>query len=84
MAEKKHDIVAKLVGMGATFGAAWITQKIVSRAWRMAVGHEPPKPEDDADDIRFAEVALAAVITGAAAYLSRVLATRGTAKLLKR
>ncbi len=81
--EQKQDLVAKVVGMGATFAAAWLTQKIIGRAWRMVVGHEPPKPEEEGD-VSFREVALAAVITGAAAYLSRVLAQRGTAKLLKR
>lgn len=83
MGDKTQDMVAKLVGMGATVGAAWLVQKVVARVWRMAVGHEPPKPEEEGD-VSFREVALAAVITGAAAYLSRVLAQRGTAKLLKR
>lgn len=79
----KQDLATKLAGMAATFGAAWLTQKIISRAWQMAVGHEPPKPEEEGD-VSFREVALAAVITGAAAYLSRVLAQRGTAKLMRR
>ena len=46
------------------------------------LGHRPPKPEDEGD-ARFAEIAIAATVTGAIIALARVLATRGAAKLVR-
>lgn len=80
MAEKQ-SMIAKLVGLATALVAAWAAQQLISGAWKMALGHTPPKPEDEGD-VRFAEVAAAAAITGALVALSRVLATRGTAKFL--
>ena len=81
MADKKEGMIAKLVGLGVALAAAWAAQQIVTGAWKATVGHKPPKPEDEGD-ARFGEVALAAAITGAVVALTRVLATRGTAKFL--
>ncbi|NMR20070.1 DUF4235 domain-containing protein [Cellulomonas fimi] len=73
---------SKLIGAVVALGAAWVAQKIVSTAWQAASGHQPPKADDEGD-ARFAEVAGAAVITGAVIALVRVLATRGAAKMLR-
>ncbi|NTW40365.1 MAG: DUF4235 domain-containing protein [Cellulomonadaceae bacterium] len=74
-------MIAKAVGIGVTLAAAWAAQQVIAGAWKVALGHKPPKPEDEGD-ARFAEIAVAAVITGAVVALARVLATRGAAKLL--
>lgn len=81
MADKKESMAAKVAGLLTALVAAWLAQKIIEAVWRRALGHNPPKPEDEGD-ARLAEVAAAATITGAAVALSRVLATRGTAKVL--
>lgn len=78
---QQQTTIAKVVGIGVALGAAWAAQQLINGLWRAALGHKPPKAEDE-DDVRFAEVAAAAAITGAVVALARVLATRGTAKLL--
>ncbi|WP_024286514.1 DUF4235 domain-containing protein [Cellulomonas sp. KRMCY2] len=77
----KQSMIAKLVGLGVALAAAWAAQQLIAGAWKMTVGHKPPKPEDEGD-ARFGEIAAAAAITGAVVALSRVMATRGAAKLL--
>ena len=79
--ESTQSTISKVVGLLVAGGAAWVAQKAVSAAWRAATGHVPPKAEDDGD-AGLSEVAIAAAITGAIAALTRVLATRGTAKFL--
>ena len=79
--EGTQSMTAKLAGLGIALVAAWAAQQLISAAWKGAVGHKPPKPEDPGD-ARMGEVALAAVITGAVVALSRVLATRGAARYL--
>lgn len=81
MPDQKENLIAKAVGLGVALGAAWVAQQLISGVWKMTVGHKPPKPEDEGD-VRFAEIALAAVLTGAVVSFARVLATRGTAKYL--
>lgn len=75
--------VAKIVGLAAAAGAAWLAGKLIDRLWATAFGHTPPKPDDDADDIRFAEVAAAAIVSGALVGLFRASATRGAKKLMR-
>lgn len=82
MADKKESMIAKVVGLGVALGAAWLAQQLINTAWKSAVGHTPPKPEDEGD-ARFGEIAAAAVVTGAVVALARVMATRGTAKFLR-
>jgi hypothetical protein len=81
VSNEKQSRVAQAVGLGVALGAAWLAQQLINQAWKAALGHKPPKPEDEGD-VRFAEVAAAAVITGAVVALARVLATRGAAKYL--
>ena len=83
MTDKKESAAAKAVGIVAALAAAWLAQRVIDTTWRRALGHKPPKPEDEGD-ARFGEIAAAAAVTGAAIALSRVLATRGAAKLLTR
>lgn len=84
MGDNDKSMVAKLVGMGVTLGAAWVAHKVVDAAWERTRGHKPPAPDSTDEDINFSEVAAAAVITGAVVALSRVLATRGAAKLISK
>ncbi len=81
--EQTQSTVAKLTGLAVAAVMAWVAQKAVSTAWKATAGHKPPKPEDE-DDARLGEVIAAAAITGAVVALSRVLATRGTAKFAGR
>jgi hypothetical protein len=80
--ESTQSTVSKVVGLVVAAGAAWAAQKIVTTAWRATTGHVPPKAEDQGD-AGLSEVAIAAAITGAVAALTRVLATRGTARFMK-
>ena len=79
--ESTQSTISKVVGLLVAAGAAWVAQKAVSTAWQAATGHVPPKAEDQGD-AGLSEVAIAAAITGAIAALTRVLATRGTARIL--
>ena len=80
MSDKQtQSIVAKLVGTGVALGAAIVVQKIVTQAWKVKTGHEPPAA-DDQGDAGLAEIVAAAALTGALVAISRVLATRGTAR----
>ena len=83
MTDQKQSLAAKLAGVVTALAAAWLAQRIIDLVWTRALGHKPPRPEDESD-ARFAEIAAAAAVTGAGIALSRVLATRGTAKLLTR
>ncbi len=81
MADEKTNMIAKAAGIGAALAAAWLAQKLLASVWKAATGHTPPKPEDEGD-VRFAEIAAAAAISGAIVALFRVVATRGATKLL--
>ena len=82
MADQKQTLIAKLVGIGAALVAAWAAQQLINAVWTKGLGHRPPKPEDEGA-ARFAEIAIAATVTGAVIALARVLATRGAAKLVR-
>lgn len=82
MADEKHSMIAKAVGLLATVVAAWAAQKLIDTSWKRATGHEPPKPDQEGD-VRFREIAAAAAISGAIVALARVLATRGAARLVR-
>ncbi len=81
--DEKETMIAKVIGLGAALVAAWAAQQVINAAWRAAVGHKPPKPEDESDDIRFGEIATAAAISGALVAVARIAATRGAARWLK-
>ncbi len=81
--EQTQSTLAKVTGLIVAGAVAWAAQKAVGAAWKAAAGHQPPKPEDDSDS-RLGEVVAAAAITGAVVALSRVLATRGTARFAAR
>ena len=82
MDDQKQTLIAKLVGIGAALVAAWAAQQLINALWTRGLGHRPPKPEDEGE-VRFAEIAIAATVTGAIIALARVLATRGAAKFLR-
>lgn len=80
MAEQTDSKVAKIVGVLAAAAATWAAGKLIESAWTRATGHTPPKPEDP--DGPFGEILAAAVASGALIALVRVVATRGTRRLL--
>jgi hypothetical protein len=82
--EETQSTLAKVTGLVVAGAVAWLASKAVDTAWKAAVGHKPPKPEDDAPDIRIGEVVAAAALTSAAVTLARVFATRGTKKFAQR
>ncbi len=79
---QKETMVAKAAGLAIALGAAWLANQVIDRGWNAVLGHKPPKAENPGD-ARFGEILAAATITGAIVSLSRVLATRGAAKLIK-
>ena len=78
----QKDVTAKAVGLAVALGSTWLAQQVIQRLWRAAFGHNPPDATNEGDH-RFGEVAAAAAVTGAVVALSRVIATRGMAKVLK-
>jgi len=82
--KKNQSMVAKIVGAGVALAAVWVVNRVIDKAWEKTKGHKPPSADSMDDDVKFSEVAAAAVITGAAVSLSRVLATRATARLAGR
>ncbi|HEY0187285.1 MAG TPA: DUF4235 domain-containing protein [Cellulomonas sp.] len=81
--EQTQSTLAKVAGLIVAGAATWAAQKAVGAVWKAAVGHQPPKAEDDGGS-RLGEVVAAAAITGAVVALARVLATRGTARFSAR
>ncbi|GEL94115.1 DUF4235 domain-containing protein [Cellulomonas composti] len=71
--------VAMIAGLAAAALATWVATAVVKQSWQVVRGHEPPKA-DDPHGAALGEVVLAAALTGAAAAVARVLATRGTAR----
>jgi hypothetical protein len=80
--EQSESRIAKIVGLVAAAGASWLAGKLIERVWRTAFGHTPPKADDAAEDIRFAEVVAAAALSGALIGVFRASATRGARKLV--
>lgn len=78
----KDSLVAKVAGLAIALAAAWLANQVIDRSWSKVLGHKPPKAENPGD-ARLGEILAAATISGAVVALSRVLATRGTAKLLR-
>jgi len=79
-AKPQASVLAKIVGAAATMIAAWLVQQVIGRIWQRQTGHKPPKAEDQGD-AGLSEVMIAAAITGALVAMSRVLATRGAARI---
>ena len=79
--KQSQSIVAKLVGTGTALAAAFVVQQVLNQAWKAKTGHKPPKP-DDPGESGLAEIIAAAALTGALVAMSRVLATRGTARFV--
>jgi hypothetical protein len=63
----------------AMIAAGFAVERVVTKGWQLASGHEPPSDPEDIDT-HTAEVILYAVISGALIALARVLAIRGAAK----
>lgn len=80
--DDNQTMLAKLIGVVAALIAAWAAQQTINAVWRAAVGHKPPKPEEEGDDISFAEIAAATALSGALVAVARVAATRGAARWL--
>lgn len=78
-----QSVVSLMVTTVATLAAAWAARQIVDQSWKAARGHKPPRA-DHPEDGRLDEALAAAVITGALVAASRVLATRGAARVAAR
>jgi hypothetical protein len=81
--KQTQSIVAKLIGAGAALAAAFVVNQLLNQAWKAKTGHKPPKA-DDPGDAGTAELIAAAALTGALVAVSRVLATKSTAKFTKK
>lgn len=80
--DNKESLAAKVVGGLVALAAAWLAQKLIDRSWQQVTGHRAPKPEDEGDS-RLTEILVATAVSGAVIAMARVLATRGTAKLIR-
>ena len=72
---EKSPTVLRVAGIGAGLLGAWLVHKVVDAAWRAAVGHPAPGPDDVESPL--AEVVAATALTGALVALTRLLAQRG-------
>ena len=76
MADQKSDsTVVKIVGLVAAAGAAWVAGRVIDKLWTAFFGHSAPKADDG--EMRFAEIAGAAIVSGALVALFRAAATQG-------
>lgn len=82
VSDKKESVAAKIIGGVAALVAAWAVQKLIDKSWERATGHAAPKPEDEGDT-RLSEIVVATALSGALVAIARVLATRGTAKIIR-
>lgn len=73
---EKSPAVLRVAGIGAGLLGGWLVHKVVDAAWRSAVGHPAPGPDDE--DSPLVEIIVATALTGALVALVRLLTTRGT------
>ncbi len=73
---EKSSTVLRIAGVGAGLAGGWLVHKLVDAAWRGAVGHPAPGPDDE--DASLTEIVVATALTGALVALVRLLAPRGT------
>lgn len=77
------DFVVKMLSTGAAVLAALAARKMIQGGWRLTTGHDAPeKPESD--DYGWKEAILFSAITGALVGVARLLATRGTTRMIGR
>lgn len=79
---EKETMVARAVGLAIALGTAWVANQLLDRGWTKVLGHKRPRAEDPGD-ARVGELLAAAAVSGAVIALARVVAARGTAKLIK-
>jgi hypothetical protein len=69
----------KVLGTGAAVGAGVLAKRLVTSAWKLATGKEPPaNPEDP--EVSWKEALGWAVASGAVVGVARLLATRKAAR----
>ncbi|HEY0119667.1 MAG TPA: DUF4235 domain-containing protein [Cellulomonas sp.] len=78
MTEQRNKTLVRLAGVGAGLAAAWLAHRVVDALWRRTMGHATPSADDE--DAPLAELAVATALSGALVALTRLLATRGTAR----
>jgi hypothetical protein len=72
---EKSPTVMRVATLGAGLLGGWLVHKVLDAAWRSAVGHPAPGPDDE--DSSLVEIVVATALTGALVALVRLLATRG-------
>lgn len=79
-----RDLAGRLAAGAAAAGAAIVAQRALEAGWRRRTGHAPPSknPLDRDSSLRDALIWTAVVTAGVAA--ARVLARKGTERLLAR
>jgi hypothetical protein len=71
------------MGLVATLGAGVVARKLMTTAWKVSTGKQPPSnPEHP--DVSFAEAATWAAASGVAVGLARMLASRKAADYYRR
>lgn len=77
------DYAIKIFSAGAAVLAAFAARKVIAGGWRMTTGHEvPEKPESD--EYSWKEALAFAALTGALVGVARLVATRGTVRMVGR
>lgn len=82
MADKRGDLVSRVVGGVAGGAAGFVTRKTMTTVWKKTTGKEPPAhPEDP--DVALAEAISWAVVMGVAMSVARLIAMRLASKRLQ-
>lgn len=71
------NVLVKILGLGASIGAGFVANKVLTAAWKKSTGKNPPTDGTDLDDslIGVLSFALVSAATGAVVH---VLTQRGT------
>ena len=77
------NVVIKLLGTGVSMGAAYVANKIVSRAWEKKTGHKPPKSMDDLEHT-WKQALLWALISSLIATVIQLVAGRSAQRAVAR
>ncbi len=77
------NIVFKLIGAAISLGSGFVASKIVDTIWEKSTGSQPPKDDQDLERSLSSVLTFALVSSVVSAIIS-VLASRGTAKAIRR
>ncbi|WP_026529331.1 DUF4235 domain-containing protein [Haematomicrobium sanguinis] len=77
------NAVFKIIGAAISIGSGFVASKVVDAIWEKSTGKQPPKDDKDLERSLSSVLTFALVSSAVSAVIS-VLASRGTAKAIKR